>query len=167
MNHKINRDSDKHLNFILQNYTNINNKNKKSNFISLIEKLGKNFIELVKTYKGSRFFQEMLPKEKISRKESNYITKIIGVDFNEIICDYYGNYFLQKLFPLLAKEDRIKVYNYIQKNFIKISCDISGNYSLQCLIMLISSDEEKILVKKLTGNNLNILCFDQNGSHII
>ena len=77
----------------------------------------------------------MLPKEKISRKESNYITKIIGVDFNEIICDYYGNYFLQKLFPLLAKEDRIKVYNYIQKNFIKISCDISGNYSLQCLIM--------------------------------
>ena len=109
----------------------------------------------------------MLPKEKISKKDSNYITKIIGIDFNEIICDYYGNYFLQKLFPLLAKEDRIKIYNYIHKNFIKISCDISGNYSLQCLIMLISSNEEKILIKKLTGNNLDILCFDQNGSHII
>ena len=134
----MNRESDKQLNFILQNYSNTKNKNKKSNFIQLIEKLGKNFIELVKTYKGSKFFYLILPKEKISKKESNYITKVIGVDFNEIICDYYGNYFLQKLFPLLTKDDRIKVYNYIQKNFIKISCDISGNYSLQCLIMLIS-----------------------------
>ena len=33
--------------------------------------------------------------------------------------------------------------------------------------MLISSNEEKILVKKLTNDNLDILCFDQNGSHIM
>ena len=33
--------------------------------------------------------------------------------------------------------------------------------------MLISSNEEKIIVKKLTVNNLDILCFNQNGSHII
>ena len=33
--------------------------------------------------------------------------------------------------------------------------------------MLISSNEEKIIVKKLTGKNLDILCFDQNGSHVI
>ena len=108
--HKTNRDSNSNniLDFLLQENK---SKEKKSNLVSLIEKLGKNFIELVKTYKGSRFFQEMIPKEKISKKDSNYITKIIGVDFNEIICDYYGNYFLQKLFPILSKEDRIKIYN--------------------------------------------------------
>ena len=145
----------------------LNSNNKKPNIIFLIEKLGKNFIELIKTYKGSRYFQELLPKEKISKKESNFITKVIGKNFNEIICDYYGNYFLQKLFPILIREDRIRVYNYIQNNFIKISCDISGNYSLQCLILLTNSNEEKIIIKKLTINNLDILCFDQNGSHII
>ena len=144
-----------------------NSQSKKPSIILLIEKLGKKFIELIKTHKGSRYLQELLPKEKISKKESNYITKVIGKDFNEIICDYYGNYFLQKLFPLLMREDRIKVYHYIQNNFIKISCDISGNYSLQCLIMLTNSNEEKIIIKKLTINNLDILCFDQNGSHII
>jgi hypothetical protein len=145
----------------------LTSQNKKPNFIFIIDQLGKNFIEIIKTYKGSRYLQELLPKEKISKKESNYITKVIGKDFNEIICDYYGNYFLQKLFPLLIREDRVKVYNYIQNNFIKISCDISGNYSLQCLIMLSNSNEEKVIIKKLTINNLDILCFDQNGSHII
>ena len=33
--------------------------------------------------------------------------------------------------------------------------------------MLTSSNEEKIIIKKLTINDLDILCFDQNGSHII
>jgi hypothetical protein len=33
--------------------------------------------------------------------------------------------------------------------------------------MLINSNEEKVIVKKLTIDNLDILCFDQNGSHII
>ena len=148
-------------------FNQLNSQSKKPNFIFIIDQLGKNFIEIIKTYKGSRYLQELLPKEKISKKESNYITKVIGKDFNEVICDYYGNYFLQKLFPLLIREDRVKVYNYIQNNFIKISCDISGNYSLQCLIMLTNSNEEKVIIKKLTINNLDILCFDQNGSHII
>jgi hypothetical protein len=161
-NYKNSEDSDIDLIF-----KQIFNSQKKPNIILLIEKLGKNIIKLIKTYKGSRYLQELLPKEKISKTESNFITKVIGNDFNEIICDYYGNYFLQKLFPILIREDRIRVYNYIQDNFIKISCDISGNYSLQCLIMLTNSNEEKIIIKKLTINNLDILCFDQNGSHVI
>jgi hypothetical protein len=33
--------------------------------------------------------------------------------------------------------------------------------------MLSNSNEEKVIIKKLTINNLDILCFDQNGSHII
>jgi hypothetical protein len=33
--------------------------------------------------------------------------------------------------------------------------------------MLTNSNEEKIIIKKLTINNLDILCFDQNGSHVI
>ena len=136
--------------------------------VQLIEKMGKNsFIGAIKTNKGSRYFQKLLSKCHLNKTESAFITNTIGDNFNEVICDYYGNYFLQKLFPQLNDEDRLRVYSYIKDNFIQVANDISGNHSLQCLIMLENTFEEKQIIKNLIMNNLQVLAFNQNGSNII
>ena len=142
--------------------------NESHKIIQLIEKMGKiSFIGAIKTNKGSRYFQKLLSKCLLNQTESAYITNIIGENFNEVICDYYGNYFLQKLFPQLKDEDRLKVYSYISNKFIQVANDISGNHSLQCLIMLQNTFEEKQIIKNLTIDKLQVLAFDQNGSNVI
>ena len=150
------------------NFNRQNEKNDSPKIIQLIEKMGKNsFIGTIKTNKGSRYFQKLLSKCLLNKTESAFITNTIGENFNEVICDYYGNYFLQKLFPQLKDEDRIRVYSYIEDKFIQVANDISGNHSLQCLIMLQNTFEEKRIIKNLVMNKLQVLAFDQNGSNII
>ena len=146
---------------------NLNN-NDASQIIILINKIGINlFIQFVKTYKGSVYLQNILSNKKLSRNESNYIVNLIGMSFNDIICDYYGNYFFQKFIFLCSNEDRINIYHYIKNNFIKLATDICGSHSLQCLISLLSTEEEKKIIKDYIISDLKFLCFNQNGANII
>ena len=83
------------------------------------------------------------------------------------MCDYYGNYFLQKFFPFCNHQQRIEILLSIKNDFINISNDICGNHSLQCLISLQSTNEEKEIIKEYTQNNLKELCLGGNSSHVI
>ena len=139
-----------------------------SEIIILINKIGiDSFIKFVKTHKGSIYLQNILFNKKLSRNEISYIVNSIGTHFNDIICDYYGNYFFQKFILLCYDEDRINIYHYIKNNFIKISTNMCGNHSLKCLISLLSTEEEKKLIKDSIISDLKNLCFDQNGASII
>ena len=83
------------------------------------------------------------------------------------MCDYYGNYFLQKFFPFCKFKHRIIILNSIKNDYINIANDICGNHSLQCLISLQNSNEEKEIIKICIQNNLKELCFGGNSSHVI
>ena len=140
----------------------------KSPMLYLINKMGVDFfVKLIKTHKGSKHLQKLLSNNKLKEHEINYITKIICQNFNNIICDYYGNYFLQKFFKFCSQKNRLEIYKYIKPNFIKIANDICGNHSLQCLILLQNSKEERKIIKECTINNLPFLCFNQKSSHVI
>jgi hypothetical protein len=103
------------------------------------------------------------PKES----EIDYITKIICHNYKEIMCDYYGNYFLQKFFAFCSFKNRIDILNSIKNDYIEIANDICGNHSLQCLISLQNTNEEKEIVRICIQNNLKELCFGGNSSHVI
>ena len=136
--------------------------------IYLINKMGEDFfIKLIKTHKGSKHLQKLLGNNKLKEYEINYLTKIICKNFNSIICDYYGNYFLQKFFKYCSYKNRLDIYKYIKPNFIKIANDICGNHSLQCLILLQNSKEERKIIKECVVNCLPFLCFNQKSSHVI
>ena len=121
----------------------------------LINKMGADFfVKLIKTHKGSKHLQKLLGNNKLKEYEINYITKIICQNFNSIICDYYGNYFLQKFFKHCSYKNRLDIYKYIKPNFMKIANDICGNHSLQCLILLQNSKEERKIIKECVINNL-------------
>ena len=83
------------------------------------------------------------------------------------MCDYYGNYFLQKFFPFCTHKHRLDILYSIKNGYIEIANNICGNHSLQCLISLQTSKEEKELTKNYIQNNLKELCYGGNSSHVI
>jgi hypothetical protein len=109
----------------------------------------------------------MLQANPPKEVEVDYITKIIASNYKSIMCDYYGNYFLQKFFQFCNSKHRIDILNSIKNDYINIANDICGNHSLQCLISLQNTNEEKELVKSFIQNNLKELCFGGNSSHVI
>ena len=140
----------------------------KSQISYLIKKKGSDFfVKLIKTHKGSKHLQKLLSNNKLKDFEANYITEIICKNFSTIICDYYGNYFLQKFFKYCSYKNRLELYKFIKPNFKAIANDICGNHSLQCLILLQNSKEERKIIKDCVSNDLNILCFNQKSSHVI
>ena len=140
----------------------------KSQILYLIKKKGPDFfIKLIKTHKGSKYLQKILSNNKLKEYETNYVTEIICKNFYSIICDYYGNYFLQKFFKFCSTKNRLNIYKLIKPNFKHIANDICGNHSLQCLILLQNSKEERKIIKDCIINDLSFLCFNQKSSHVI
>ena len=134
----------------------------------IINKKGVNFfINLTKTIKGSKYLQNILQTNPPKEMEVVCITKIICVNYKEIMCDYYGNYFLQKFFPFCNHHQRIEILISIKNDFINIANHICGNHSLQCLISLQNTNEEKEIIKTYTENNLKDLCTGGNSSHVV
>ena len=125
------------------------------------------FINLTKTIKGSKYLQNILQTSPPKDLEVALVTKIICANYKEIMCDYYGNYFLQKFFPFCNHHQRIDILISIKSDFINIANDICGNHSLQCLISLQNTNEEKEIIKLYTQNNLKDLCLGGNSSHVI
>ena len=125
------------------------------------------FIKLIKTIKGSKYLQNILLTNPPKESEIDYITKIICNNYHEIMCDYYGNYFLQKFFHFCSLQNRLDIYNAIKKDYIEIANDICGNHSLQCLISLQSSNEEKKIIQECVQGDLKSLSFGCNSSHVI
>ena len=125
------------------------------------------FINLTKTIKGSKYLQNILQTTPPKDLEVALVTKIICANYKEIMCDYYGNYFLQKFFPFCNHHQRIDILISIKSDFINIANDICGNHSLQCLISLQNTNEEKEIIKLYTQNNLKDLCLGGNSSHVI
>jgi hypothetical protein len=125
------------------------------------------FINLAKTIKGSKYLQNILYTNPPKEPEVDFITKIICLNYQEIMCDYYGNYFLQLFFLHCNSKNRLDILNSLKNDYVKIANDICGNHSLQCLISLQSTNEEKEIIKLCIIDNLKELCFGVNSSHVI
>ncbi len=148
-------------------YNEILNSNQ-SHLSYLLEKIGTNlFIQIIKTHKGSRYLQKVLSNNPPTPKEVEVIILIICMNIQDIICDYYGNYFLQKFFPYCSLKHRLLLYKYIKPNFLQIANDICGNHSLQCLILFQNSKEEENIIKECIEKHLFSLSTAPNSSHVI
>ena len=135
---------------------------------ALLEKIDHNLlVQLIKTSKGSRFLQKILASFPPSQNDLDVILDIITKNLEDVVCDHYGNYFLQKLLPYFSYKHRILLYTHIKPNFIPIANDICGNHSLQSLIMLQNSKEEENIIKECIEKDLQTLAVGANSSHVV
>lgn len=124
-------------------------------------------IQYIKTSKGSRHLQKMINNSPPSQFETDMLVNIISPIIADVMCDYYGNYFLQKFFPYCSINHRLLFYSFIKPNFTQIANNICGNHSLQCLITLQNSKEEMNIIKECIEQNLQSLAYGANSSHVV
>lgn len=82
---------------------------------SLFLKLRENFLTIIKTQNGSRVFQKYL--KNTSQEIVHQIFLGIKGKLYELLVDPYANYFCQKFFAFINKEDRINFINEVELLF--------------------------------------------------
>ena len=136
--------------------------------VNLLDTIGPSlFLKLIRTNKGSRYFQRSLSLQAPTPSDIDLLLHSLTQNIELIMCDYYGNYFLQKFLPYLSLKHRLLLYRYIKPNFLLIAHDICGNHTLQSLILLQNSKDEEQYIKECIENHLETLCYGSNSSHVI
>lgn len=122
------------------------------------------FIKKLKTMKGSIFYQKALDSQSIN---IHFLFKKLEPYFIELMCSQYGNYFIQKLLPLLSLEERLTLFKIIENDFVAICMDPSGTHSIQGLIEVIKTPLEERILENLMKDNIIKFIFNENANHTI
>ena len=128
-------------------------------------KLKGNFLNLITSQNGSRFMQKIY-------LNTNYdiLKKIfdeISNSISDCMIDPYANYFCQKFFGVLKKEERIIFLKSIIEKIIDISISKIGTYPLQSVIGQLNNENEiEMILNSLHGKILD-LCKNTQGVHVI
>jgi hypothetical protein len=128
-------------------------------------KLKGNFLNLITSQNGSRFMQKIY-------LNTNYdiLKKIfdeISNSISDCMIDPYANYFCQKFFGVLKKEERIIFLKSIIEKIIDISISKIGTYPLQSVIGQLNNENEiEMILNALNGKILD-LCKNTQGVHVI
>ena len=133
--------------------------------IGMYQILKNNFVDIIKSQKGSRLFQNYLKKTDYSIIYMIY--QELQYDLVSIINDMYSNYFFTKFYSCLHKKDRIEIISIIANSFIELSCNSIGAFPIQSMIEQAHTKIEKNLISKIVNNNINTLCKDPYGCHVI
>lgn len=124
-----------------------------------------NLVEIIKSHKGSRLFQNYLKKTPYSI--ISLIYQELQFDLVGIISNLYSNYFFTKFYSCLHKKDRIEIISIISRNFVDLACNNIGAFPIQSIIEQANTKFEKSLITKLISNNIGKLICDPYGCHVI
>ena len=139
--------------------------NKNSIDMEDYNKLKGNFLNLITSQNGSRFMQKIYANSdyEVLKKIFNEISSSIA----DCMIDPYANYFCQKFFGVLKKEERKIFLNSIINKIIDISNSKIGTYPLQAVIAQLDEDEEISLIMNAIHGKIIDLCNNAQGVHVI
>ena len=124
-----------------------------------------NLAAIINNCAGSHFLQKMI--KTVTPSDINLMFSLLGQNMKCVMCDSYGNYFIQKIIAKCSKAQRLILLTMIEKDFYEIANDISGTHCLQCLVDIMNSKEEEEIIKNVIQNDLLDLAISQNSTHII
>ena len=114
---------------------------------------------------GSRIMQKYL-----NRFPPFIITNLIEklyMNFEQIMCDIYGNYFCQKLYIISSVEQRRMILNSLKDIFISISKTSCGAHATQSIIEESSTKEEKLIIMEYVKGHEMELALHPEGTHVL
>lgn len=162
-NSLINNNSGHH--YPIQNYFETNSHQYNNNFPQYSNGSNTSLSHVIMSYTGSQYLQNLLPimtPDEISKLLFN-----ISGDIKEIMCNCYGNYFLQKIIKISTQSQRVFILKLFNKNFVQISKNISGTHCIQTFIDYMTSKKEEKLIKQSIKAHLLDLSLHPNSTHII
>ena len=157
----------------MKNNNNIFNQNNSKNDVNLLmlkkkeENLINNCVTLCKEQMECRLLQKKIDENPTLASEVIYDK--IKDKVQEISCDQFGNYFIQKVIEHL-NDDQIKelLYKKISSNFRSFCFNQHGTRVVQKIFeKIINNDELLNYYNLLLTPNLKDFVIDQNASHII
>lgn len=131
----------------------------------IYSKIKGNFINIIKTHKGSKIFQDYLKNTPMEIIHQIFIE--IQPELVNIISDSYANYFIKRFYFFLCQKDKIDFLLSIQPEIIHLSLDSIGTYPIQSIIEQISSINEQSIIISSIQSSLEEFCYDTYGTHVI
>ena len=123
------------------------------------------FLNIIKNQKGSKIFQKYLKTTHCDILHQIFIE--LKPNLEEIITDFYANYFCKRFFTFLNQKDRIDFLYVIEKSLVKLSSDGIGTYPIQTIIEHVGSKNEKNIIINALKDNIKELSFDAFGTHVL
>ena len=124
-----------------------------------------NIVSIIMNCAGSHLLQKMI--KTIEPKDTDALLDLLGEKIKFVMCDSYGNYFLQKIILKCNKSQRLLILTKIKNDFYEIANDLSGTHCIQSLVESLNSKEEEEIIKICIQNKLYDLSISQNSTHII
>ena len=131
----------------------------------IYSKIQGNFVNLIKTHKGSRIFQNYLKNTHSDILHQIFIE--INPHLKNLLIDPYANYFCRKFFTYLNQKDRIDYLQSIENSLIKLSSNNIGTYPIQGIIEHLGSKVEKNIIINAIKNHIEKLSIDPYSCHVI
>ena len=131
----------------------------------IYSKIKGNFINIIKTQKGSKIFQDYLGGTPIEIIHQIFLE--IQPELVNIISDSYANYFIKRFYSFLSQKDKIDFLLSIQPEINRLSLDSIGTYSIQSIVEQVSSINEQSIIINSIQNSLEEFCYDTYGTHVI
>ena len=123
------------------------------------------FLNIIKNQKGSKIFQKYLKSTHCDILHQIFLE--LKPNLEEIITDFYANYFCKRFFTFLNQKDRIEFLLKIEKSLVKLSSDGIGTYPIQTIIEHVGSKNEKNIIINALKDYIKELSFDPFGSHVL
>ena len=123
------------------------------------------FLNIIKNQKGSKIFQKYLKTTHCDILHQIFIE--LKPNLEEIITDFYANYFCKRFFTFLNQKDRIDFLYVIEKSLVKLSSDGIGTYPIQTIIEHVGSKNEKNIIINALKDSIKQLSFDAFGTHVL
>ena len=133
--------------------------------LTFFNKLKGKFEQIIRTYKGSRIFQNYLKNTHIDIL--HLIFEEIKTNLSDLLRDNYANYFCKKFFDCLNQKDRIEYLKIIQNDFNTLAIDITATYPIQGIIEQLGSKIEKNIIYLGIRDSINTFCYNKYGTHVI
>ena len=131
----------------------------------IYSKIQGNFVNIIKTHKGSRIFQNYLKNTHSDILHQIFIE--VNPYLKELLIDPYANYFCRKFFTFLNQKDKTDFLLSIENSLIKLSTNSIGTYPIQGIIEHIGSKIEKNIIINAIKDHIEELSFDPYSSHVI
>ena len=131
----------------------------------IYNKIQGNFVNIIKTHKGSRIFQNYLKNTHSDILHQIFLE--VNPYLQELLIDPYANYFCRKFFTFLNQKDRTDFLLSIENSLIKLSTNSIGTYPIQGIIEHIGSKIEKNIIVKAIKDHIEELSLDPYSSHVI
>jgi hypothetical protein len=131
----------------------------------IYSKIQGNIVEIIKTHKGSRIFQNYLKNTHCDLLHQIFLE--INPHLNDLLIDPYANYFCRKFFTFLNQKDRIDFLKTIQNSLLKLITNSIGTFPIHGIIEHIVSKNEKNIIINIIKDHIPELSINPYSCHVI